>query len=96
MLLRKTHLKMAQYQRDLAEARVAQQKMRKVSKELQKAAIIGRSKVPSTEPGYVFIEVGDLVMWLVKRNHGLEQTVADAVASVARDQFLQIAGVEYA
>lgn len=68
----------------------------KVRNELQKAALVGKGKAPGVDPGYVFIEIGDLIMWLVKRNHGLEQVVADAVANVARNQFLQLTGVAYA
>lgn len=76
-----------------AESEVAHRRLTRTIVGLQKAALVSRGKPKGIDPGYVHIEIGDLIMWLVKKNHGLDQIIADAVGELARSQFLQVVGV---
>lgn len=60
--------------------------------EAEKVKILGHSKKIDEKPGYIYIEVPELVKWLVQGNAGALQLLQNAVSSAAQAQLLEVIG----
>lgn len=73
----------------------------RVAKNAQKSAaiqekleILGHSKRVDTQPGYIYLEIPELVLWLVRKNDGALEKLVDSVAVAAQAQLMEVIGHE--
>ena len=92
-IIHQQHCRLRKLQWQLAESEAKRKLCDRSRLQLQKAALLTKAKTPGIDPGYVHIEVSDLVMWLVRKNGGLEKVIAQAVGELAQQRFMEVLAI---